>query len=291
MRRIAFDLGTTTFYARLLEDTAPNTTAALWQALPFGGRAVHAKWSGNMFRMLDAAPLSLTQVESGLSFQYPGLMVYYPPLQEIAICYGDARFRGSAGPEYVTPIAEIEGDLTTLASTAAKLQWEGATPIHFHHAPTPPSTQPLIPIPADGPHITITIDDQVLQATLLQSFAPRTCAAFQALLPLDGHLTNTKWSGDMAHFWVGERDLRGPIGLTVDPLEHPTRFHWPGYLYFHPTYHGIRIPYGDAQQSGAFNTSQMTPLARFDDASWPIFRDLATNLHLSGAHPMSIKLE
>jgi hypothetical protein len=307
MRVMEIELGRAVFQARLLEDRAPRTCQALWEALPFEGRAVHAMWSGNMCRTLDAAPIDVEAVESGLSFQYPGLVVYYPPRREIAVCYGDARFRGSAGAAYVTPIAEVlgfarpaapalagtrgnpTGDLDALAESAARLQFEGATPIRFRRSET------VLPAPTQtgaggGTPIEIDLDGSIVTATLLEASAPRTCAAFKRLLPLEGRALNTKWSGAMLHFWrdAAPPGTRGSVGLEVDPLEHPTHFHWPGYIYYYPEWSGIRIPYGDAQMSGAFRVCDMTAFARFE-GDWSPFRDTASQLYLTGARPMRIR--
>ena len=87
--------------------------------MPFEGRAVHAQISGDMFRMLDHAPIPDMAVESGVSFQHPGQIVYYPGIKEIAFALGVTRFRGAPGADgaagRLTPLAEIEGDFSAFA--------------------------------------------------------------------------------------------------------------------------------------------------------------------------------
>ncbi len=131
MRMIRIDLGEATFRARLRDDLAPATCDALWNALPLRGRAVHAQWSGEMFRMYEPVDLDIPAPEVRGAFQHPGEVVYCPTAHEIAICYGVARFRGALGPVYCTPVAEIEDDLDALRARAARLPWDGAQTLVF----------------------------------------------------------------------------------------------------------------------------------------------------------------
>ncbi|MFN8525885.1 MAG: DUF3830 family protein [Chloroflexota bacterium] len=284
-KSIEIELGGSVFVARLLEERAPKTCAALWEALPVSGRAVHAMLSGDMFRLLESVPLDSPDEECESGFQYPGEVVYYPPLGEIAICYGTARFRGVAHAEYVTPIAEIEGEIGPLATRAKKLQWDGATPLSIRRA----AADVAIPARAStGRRFEVRLGDAVATATFLDATAPRTCAAIAAMLPLSGAATNTTWSGAVTRLW-GPLGEEGKLGLKIEPAEAPTQFHWPGYLYYHISWDGIRICYGDGQQSGAFSVSHMTPFARFE-GDWSAFRETAANLYLTGSKQMSLRM-
>lgn len=130
--RVELVLGDEVFHGTLFADTAPKTTKLMWDAMPFEGRAVHAQLSGEMFRMFEHAPIPLEETENRESFQYPGEIVFYPPIKEIAIAYGVARFRGTAGPLYLTPLGVIDDEeIPRLASAASRLQWDGAKRIQF----------------------------------------------------------------------------------------------------------------------------------------------------------------
>jgi hypothetical protein len=287
---IEMELGGTVFHARLLEERAPKTTQAIWDALPFGGRAVQAQLSGEMFRMFEHTPVDLDQTEpgTGTGFQYPGELVYYAPIKEIAICYGQARFRGAAAAVPVTPLAEIvQAELASLAEVAPKLQFEGATPIAFRQGSEPAVKD----APSKGRKIEVRVGDVTASATLLEDKAPRTVEEIVRRLPLEGRVTNTTWSGGISRFWGdGPAPMHG-IGVRVDNPEALTKFHWPGYIYYYPDYEGIRIVYGDGQMSGAFSSSNMTPLARFDgEWSGSEMRKTLANLFLEGAKPISIRL-
>jgi hypothetical protein len=285
MSAIEIGLAGSVFRARLLDEQAPRTCAALLAALPLDNRAVHAMLSGEMFRTLDRVDLGIAEVEGKVAFQYPGLVVYYPPAVELAICYGNARFRGTAGPVYVTPVAEIQADLDALRAAGSRLQWDGATPITFRRVETEAASPPEA---AGGRRLAIELDGVVATARLLQDLAPRTCAQLVERLPLEGPATNTAWSGAVTRFW-GPLGGEGNVGFTVDPPEATTQFHWPGYLYYHLAWDGLRLCYGDGQQSGAFSVSNMTPLARLE-GDWSALREKAAQLYITGAKPMKLRL-
>jgi len=133
--RLELVLGDEVFHGRLFAETAPKTVEAVWRAMPFEGRAVHAQLSGEMFRMFEPVPIPVEETENRGSFQYPGEIVYYPPIKEIAIAYGRARFRGTAHAVYATPLGVIdEGEIARLAAAAERLQWDGAKGIQFRRA-------------------------------------------------------------------------------------------------------------------------------------------------------------
>ena len=75
--------------------------------------------------------------------------------------------------------------------------------------------------------IIITAGRFRFTAGLESDAAPLTCAAFQKLLPLEGHLLHVRWSGEAA--WM-------PLGtLPVDvPPENATIYPLPGELLVYP---------------------------------------------------------
>jgi len=96
--------------------------------------------------------------------------------------------------------------------------------------------------------MTTTIDIRVAGLHLtarLESAAPRTCAAFLALLPLRGRLLQARWSGESAWVPLGAADL----GLADSGLgpENPTSHPAPGQLLLYPgglSETEILLPYG-----------------------------------------------
>jgi hypothetical protein len=287
--RIEIVLNDEVFHATLAEETAPKTVEALMKALPFEGRAVHAQLSGDMFRMFEHAPIPVEEFENRQAFQSPGEIVYYPPIKEIAIAYGAARFRGTAGFVYLTPLGAVDApQVPQLAKTAERLLWDGAQRIRFRRAETP-ATRPSAPTDASttGRPIEITLDGVAVTASLLDATAPQTAEAFWRALPLEGRVTNTKWSGQMLRFWGNDGALGG-VPIKIDAAENGQVLHWPGYVYYHPSYRGIRICYGQAQQSGPTSVSTLTPLARIT-GDWSGFRRKASAIMFEGAKAMVIR--
>lgn len=291
MRFIDVDLNGTVVRAALNDDLAPKTCQAIWDALPFEGRAVHAQTSGDMFRMLDYTPVGDLPVESAVSFQHPGQIIYFPGIKEIAFCMGVARFRGVPGADgntsRLTPLAEIEGDFKEFAQAGDSLQFGGAKPIRFHRA-TDQETPFRYP-ETRGRKIEVEFDGVTLTATLLDELAPKTTAAFAKILPLSGKATNTAWSGNITRFW-GPDGKEGHIPLDITEPEHGQNLHWPGYIYYYAGWRGIRICYGDnGCMSGPWSAASMTPLARFD-GDWSAFRKKAEAQLTEGEKPLSFRL-
>jgi len=282
--RIEIVLGDQVFHATLFTDSAPKTTGAVLKALPFEGRAVHAQLSGEMFRMFEHTPIDVEETENRESFQYPGEMVYFPPIKEIAIAYGAARFRGTASPVYLTPLGVIdEHEIPRLAQTAERLQWDGAKRIQFRRAqgaPPAPSAE------VAARQIVLEMDGASAVASLLD-LAPKTADALWKVLPLTGQVTNTTWSGQMLRFW-GSDGKRGEIPVKIEAPEHGEVLHWPGYVYYHPAYRGIRLCYGQAQQSGPTSVSTLTPLAKLT-GDWSALHKKAAAIMFDGAKTMTIR--
>jgi hypothetical protein len=163
--------------------------------------------------------------------------------------------------------------------------WDGAKKIQFRRADAAAGAPRAAPAP-EGREIKIELDGVTVTASLLEATAPRTADALWAALPLRGRATNTKWSGQMVRFWGPDGDL-GQIPVHIDAAENGQVLHWPGYVYYHPTYRGIRICYGQAQQSGPTSVSSLTPLARLA-GDWSAFRRAAAAIMFEGAKPMTI---
>ncbi len=88
--------------------------------------------------------------------------------------------------------------------------------------------------------VRIVIGDEVFQGRLERALAPRTCAAFEALLPFTDDLIHARWSGEACWIPMGARDLGlGPENATGTPA--------PGQLLLHPagiSETEILVPYG-----------------------------------------------
>jgi hypothetical protein len=292
MRFIDIELGERVFRARLLEERSPRTVEAIWSALPFAGRAVHGQWSGAIFRMLEHAPVDLTQPDRAAGYQHPGLVVLEPRAKEIAICYGQGRLLSPISVLSPIPFAEIGGDLTPLSSFGLSLQFEGAKPIRFRQSGDQES--PLAEAPAPkGRTIEVELGGAVATATLLEEVSPNAAAAFARLLPLTGRASNTYSSGPLTRFWNVAGGPEGETPLEVEDLEAGQAILYPGDIYYLPLrpWRGIRIPREATAMGGAGGGSspRLVPIARFA-GDWSAFREQAERIMIEGAKPMAFRL-
>ncbi len=86
----------------------------------------------------------------------------------------------------------------------------------------------------------ITAGGSVFTARLEEEAAPKTTAAFRAMLPFTDHVIHARWSGEAMWIPMGERRLAvGPENATSHPA--------PGQLLFYPgglSEMEILVPYG-----------------------------------------------
>ncbi len=88
--------------------------------------------------------------------------------------------------------------------------------------------------------IRIEIAEMRFTARFHWEHAPKTCAAFLAVLPFRGKLLQARWSGQAA--WIPLADFDLGVGL-----ENPKTDPAPGEILFHPADHSeceILVPYG-----------------------------------------------
>lgn len=136
-------------------------------------------------------------------------------------------------------------------------------------------------------YIDIEIDGAKVTAELLDHLAPQACRALWEALPLQGPVTNTIWSGQMLRFW-GPHGPEGEVPLEIEGRERGDLLQWPGYVYYHQSWRGIRICYGDAQQGGPGGPSPLTPMARIV-GNWSTFKAIAQSILLEGSKQMMIR--
>jgi hypothetical protein len=100
--------------------------------------------------------------------------------------------------------------------------------------------------------LRITVGDLVFLARLERDAAPKTCAAFEPLLPFRNKIIQARWSGEAA--WVPLGDLAVGIGFE-NHTSHPA----PGEILLYPGGYSeteILFPYG-----GTLFASKMGQLA------------------------------
>ena len=122
------------FVARLEEEAAPETVAALRRLLPLESRLVQARWSGQAawipFGELDVG----IGPENATSYPAPGELLLYPggvSETELLFPYGPTCFASRAGQLAGNHFATIVEGADQLAALGPKVLWEGAKPIRF----------------------------------------------------------------------------------------------------------------------------------------------------------------
>ena len=133
--------------ARLLEDEAPETVAAVWDSLPLEGPAFHAKYANNeVYTLLTPFVSPEPALENATIFPLPGDLIYFqippamplPPtlreqcrrygrLIDLAVFYGrNNHLLSPIGHLPGTVFATIEAGLTEFADACNDVWSAGA---------------------------------------------------------------------------------------------------------------------------------------------------------------------
>ena len=137
MSALRISAGPFVFEARFEEAKAPKTCAAFRRHLPFAGKAVHVRWSG------EAVWIPLGDLDFGVGYEnhtsYPasGQVILYPggiSETEILLAYGAVHFASKvgqlAGNHFLTVIEGTEN----LRPLGVHVLWHGAQDIVFSAA-------------------------------------------------------------------------------------------------------------------------------------------------------------
>ncbi len=131
---LAIAAGPFRFQARLEEEFAPRTCAALRRLLPLEAKLVQARWSG------ESAWVPLGDLETGIgpenanSYPAPGELLLYPgglSETEILFPYGATCFASKMGQLAGNHFATIVDGREDLAELGRLVLWEGAQDIRF----------------------------------------------------------------------------------------------------------------------------------------------------------------
>ena len=121
------------FRARLEEDLAPKTAAAIRAMLPFKSKLVHCRWSGES----TWVPMGDTKIggtaglpyENHTSHPAPGQVLIYPggiSETEILFPYGSTQFSSKVGQLAGNHFATVIEGAEHLADIGRLTLWEGA---------------------------------------------------------------------------------------------------------------------------------------------------------------------
>jgi hypothetical protein len=118
------------FGARLEEEKAPNTVAALRGLLPLKSKLVQARWSGEAAWVPLGWELELgIDSENATSYPGPGELLLYPGgLSEVEILfpYGATLFASKMGQLAGNHFATIEAGRERLPELGNAVLWDGA---------------------------------------------------------------------------------------------------------------------------------------------------------------------
>lgn len=125
-------IGTERFTARLRQDLAPRSCECLMALLPYSGKVIHARWSGEaLWSPLGAAmpaDVILPQEYPRNEAQLGEILLYAGELSEpeLLIVYGISRFACRAGELQGNHVLTIEDRLDRLARLGPEVLWGGA---------------------------------------------------------------------------------------------------------------------------------------------------------------------
>lgn len=267
---------------KLNEAGAPTTSAEFVKALPFGGRAVHAQTSGQMFRMLDDVPINVEEIESPVAYHWPGTVVYLPRIREIAFAYGNARFSGATGPIALTHLGDLDGDLAEFTEVVRQLRYTGTVPIRFE--PAVDQEAPLTKPNHVGRKLSVTFDGVSASATLLEDASPVTTKSLLAKLPLEVPSINYTWRGQ--HTRLGEDGVPAGLGVS-EPESSSTWLTTPGTIYYSPADDELSFAYGLSNTLRNGVPQVLTPVIALD-GDWRDVQDTAKTQLLEGAKSVTI---
>lgn len=126
------------FAARLEEEKAPNTVAALRKLLPLESKLVQARWSGEAAWVPLGWELELgIGPENATSYPGPGELLLYPggvSEVEILFPYGATSFASKMGQLAGNHFATIEAGRERLAELGDAVLWDGALELRIQES-------------------------------------------------------------------------------------------------------------------------------------------------------------
>jgi hypothetical protein len=126
------------FGARLEEEKAPNTVAALRGLLPLESKLVQARWSGEAAWVPLGWELELgIGAENATSYPGPGELLLYPGgLSEVEILfpYGATLFASKMGQLAGNHFASIEAGRERLPELGNAVLWDGALELRIQES-------------------------------------------------------------------------------------------------------------------------------------------------------------
>ena len=129
MRMLRIAAGPFRFRARLEEDAAPKSVAAIRQLLPLRSKLVHCRWSGESTWVPMGDRRIGLEYENQTSHPAPGQVLVYPggiSEMEILFPYGATLFSSRVGQLAGNHFATVVEGAERLAEVGRLTLWEGA---------------------------------------------------------------------------------------------------------------------------------------------------------------------
>jgi hypothetical protein len=129
--RISITVGDLRAEARLYEDAAPRTVAALLERLPIRDKTIQVRWSGNAWRTEQDFQLLEPggEVENKVERLSAGDIIYFPPVK-IGVAYGPAQWLNPfMSPIDVTLVGKIDRKLEEFAALCGLILYRGPLPV------------------------------------------------------------------------------------------------------------------------------------------------------------------
>lgn len=129
MRMLRIVAGPHTFKARLEEQAAPKTCAAIGALLPLRSKLVHCRWSGESTWVPMGDRRLAVDFENHTSHPAPGQVLVYPggiSEMEILFPYGATLFASRVGQLAGNHFATVVEGNDKLAEVGRLTLWEGA---------------------------------------------------------------------------------------------------------------------------------------------------------------------
>jgi hypothetical protein len=137
MTKVGVIAGSHTFADHFEEEAAPKTVAAFRKRMPFVGKIIHVRWSG------EGVWVPLGDFDFGVGYENntcypsPGEVILYPggvSETELLLAYGDVSFASKAGPLSGNHFLTLSEGLENIYALGRKTLWEGAQDIRFEIA-------------------------------------------------------------------------------------------------------------------------------------------------------------
>jgi len=135
--KIKVTAGPFVFDAVLETEKAPQTCKAFLERMPFEGKIVHVRWSGEGVWIPLGDDSFGVGYENATSHPAPGQVILYPggiSETEILLAYGGVDFSSKVGQLAGNHFITLTSNLDKLPELGRKVLWEGAHDIRFELA-------------------------------------------------------------------------------------------------------------------------------------------------------------